>query len=125
MKKSYYAIIPADVRYSNKICANSKLLYGEITALCNEKGYCWASNSYFAELYEKSNRSISSWISQLNDAGFVDIVLEGKSTELNRKIYLSGNNLPHPQEENFHPPTKKTSNIILQSNNTVNNNLLI
>ena len=121
MKKSYYAIIPADVRYSNKICANSKLLYGEITALCNEKGYCWASNSYFAELYEKSNRSISSWISQLNDAGFVDIVLEGKSTELNRKIYLSGNNLPYPQEENFHPPTKKTSNIILQSNNTVNN----
>ena len=121
MKKSYYAIIPADVRYSDKICANSKLLYGEITALCNEKGFCWASNSYFAELYGKSNRSISSWLSQLNEAGFINLVIEGKQPNLQRKIYIAENNSSTPLEENFHPPEKKTSNRILQSNTTVNN----
>ena len=56
---SYYAIVPANVRYDKRLSANQKLLYGEITALCNKTGECWASNKYFAELYEVSNTSIS------------------------------------------------------------------
>ena len=64
-KKSYYAIIPADVRYNKNLTPNAKLLYGELTALSNKEGYCWASNSYFAELYKVSNASVSKWISDL------------------------------------------------------------
>ena len=64
-KKSYYAIIPANVRYSKKLKANEKLLYGEITALTNEKGFCYASNNYFANLYDVSKTSVSKWISSL------------------------------------------------------------
>ena len=60
--KSYYAIIPANVRYDKDLPANAKLLYGEITALCNEKGICWATNDYFAKLYDVSKTSISKWI---------------------------------------------------------------
>lgn len=69
-------MIPASVRYDKRLNANAKLLYGEITALCNEKGYCWASNRYFAELYEVSVQSISKWIKNLSECGYINMQLE-------------------------------------------------
>lgn len=72
LKRSYYAIIPANVRYDKRLKANVKLLYGEITALCNEKRYCWARNKYFAELYGVDPLTVSRWISQLVKYGYVE-----------------------------------------------------
>ena len=69
---SYFAIIPANVRYDKNVCPNAKLLYGEITALCNQKGFCWASNSHFAELYGVSKTSVSKWVKQLADSGYIE-----------------------------------------------------
>ena len=88
LKRSYIAIIPADVRYDETLCANAKLMYGEISALANERGYCWASNAYFAKLYNKSKDSISRWISDLEKAGYITV--EVSSLEGNtRKLYLN------------------------------------
>ena len=81
-KKSYYAVIPANVRYDESLPPNAKLLYGEITALCNAEGYCWASNKYFAELYGVSISSIKRWIKSLIDRGYITsklIYKEGSS----------------------------------------------
>lgn len=78
-KKSYYAIIPATVRYHEKLTPNAKLLYGEITALCNEKGYCWASNKYFADLYKADKSTVSKWISQLRKNDFIKVEIKYKS----------------------------------------------
>ena len=74
-KPNYYAIIPAEVRYSN-LKPNAKLLYGEITALSGKLGYCYATNNYFAELYGVSKNTISSWISDLKKLGFINVILE-------------------------------------------------
>lgn len=81
---NYYAIIPAYVRYSD-ITPNAKLLYGEITALCNKEGFCWAGNKYFADLYKVREQRVSVWIAELNKVGFVYIETDGK----NRKIMLT------------------------------------
>lgn len=85
IQTSFYAIIPADVRYSD-IPPNAKLLYGEITALCNKEGFCWATNSYFAQLYKVAPTTISDWIRKLRDKGFVDYEILNKTK---RKIYLT------------------------------------
>ena len=65
MKKNYYAVIPASVRYDENLKPNAKLMYGEITALSNEKGFCWATNTYFAQLYKVNPSTVSRWIKQL------------------------------------------------------------
>ena len=89
--QGYYAIIPANVRYDKNIVPNAKLLYAEITALCNKTGYCWASNNYFSELYGVSKGTVSSWISSLVKAGYISVDLkykEGKKEIESRHIRL-------------------------------------
>ena len=56
-KPNYYAILTAEVRYNKDLTPNAKLLFAEITALCNMNGQCFASNRYFADLYGKSKTS--------------------------------------------------------------------
>lgn len=84
---NYYAIIPARVRYAD-IMPNAKLLYGEITALANQEGYCWATNGYFAKLYKVSEKQVSLWFKQLVDHKFIEIELIKNEKGTLRKSYL-------------------------------------
>jgi hypothetical protein len=89
MQPNYYAIIPAEVRYS-AIKPNAKLLFGELTALSNKHGYSFASNNYFAELYSVSKNTISLWIKELIDAGFVSSqLIKDKNQIIERRIYIT------------------------------------
>ena len=130
MNKSYFAIIPASVRYDRRLTPNAKLLYGEITALCNEKGYCWAHNSYFAELYEVSTRSISKWINQLIEYGYIFSEItykDGKKEIEARKLKIINveTSIP-PMEQKFHTPIEQNFHTPMEQkfadNNTYNNN---
>ena len=130
-KKGYFAIIPASVRYDKRLPANAKLLYGELTALSNEKGYCWAGNDYFAGLYEVSKTSVSKWVSALKDAGYIQIQLEyaeGTKQILHRYIRI----VKDPIEEKLHTSIRKVNDPIEEklidnstSNNTNNNTMNI
>ena len=119
-KPSYYAIIPASVRYDENLKDKAKLLYGEITTLSDRNGYCYASNKYFAELYNVSTTTISLLIKDLIDNGYIEsklIYKEGSKEILNRylKIIKEGylRNLKEGIKEN------------LKDNNTSINNTSI
>lgn len=95
-QRNYYAILPANVRYDKNITPNAKLLYAEITALCNDKGYCWAGNAYFAELYGVTKTSISNWISSLQKNGYIDVqvIYKENSKEIQSRHISIANNIP-------------------------------
>lgn len=67
----YMAYIPSDVRYDKELKPNEKLLFGEISALATAKGHCWATNKYFADLYDVAVETVSRWISHLAVKGYI------------------------------------------------------
>lgn len=124
-QKSYYAIIPANVRYDKDLAPNAKLLYGEITALCNEKGYCWASNQYFAELYGVSVLSVKRWVNSLVNKGYVYRTLTYKpnSKEVDKRILSidSGIKIDTTSVQNCYDPSIKNDTSPSIKNDTDNN----
>lgn len=108
-RPGYFAVIPADVRYDDRIPANAKLLYGEISALVGENGFCYASNAYFSSLYKLSERTITGLIKVLKDNGHISVHIERDVSGqiVSRKIYLRVSSPDEqPLENIFHTPRK-------------------
>lgn len=123
---SYYSIIPANVRYDEDLKPMEIIMYGEITALANKFGYAYASNNYFAKLYNVHKKTVSTWISHLKEKGYINtaVIRDENMNVIERKIYI---NYPYPQkngegypQKNGDPIHKKT-----EENNTSNNNTSI
>ena len=116
-RKGYYAIIPANVRYSN-IPASAKLLYGEITALSNQEGYCWATNNYFAKLYGVTKGTVSVWMQELKKEGFITIEVQRNELKqvVKRKVSIVKKNdrgIMEMNEDNIKNKNIKKENILL------------
>lgn len=127
-KRSYYAVIPAEVRYNRDLSPNAKLLYGEITALADEQGNCYETNRYFAELYDVSQVSVSKWINQLVKNGYLNSTLiykkDSKEVDqrvLNISLLPPTNNSLLPPKEKFNTPLKKSlrNNIYIYNTHTL------
>ena len=125
IKPAYFAIIPARVRYSQELSANAKLLFGEITALCNDKGYCWASNDYFAELYGVKKNTISDWVSLLVDKGFLarEIIYKNDTKQIEKRVLRLVESIPLYDKNRIGYPIKTDEPIRKKpkENNTMNN----
>lgn len=113
IKPAYWALIPASVRYDRDLPANAKLLYGEITALSNRKGYCHAQNAYFCELFGLSERSITRLLSDLAKGGYVriDVIRSAENEVIERRIYPVYDTaaLPDPPDKNVRTPPDKNN----------------
>ena len=126
---NYYSIIPANVRYDENLKANEKLLYGEITALANKNGYCWAENKYFAELYKVHKKTVSEWIGNLEKQGYISIKLEyikGTKQVSKRYIYIKhpihekADRYPRKDSHPIHEKTEEELNTTSINNTSTN-----
>ena len=91
-------MIPAQVRYAPDIPAGAKLLYGEISSLTDARGYCFASNKYFAELYGVGIRTVQRYLDALKNAGLIWIT-DGEGGTDQRKIFAGVNPLSYPHDK--------------------------
>lgn len=125
-KPNYFAILPSEVRYSN-IKDKAKLLYSEITALTQKDGCCYASNKYFASLYNVSTTTISLLIKELVENGFIEsqIVYKKNTKEIEYRYLriLKGGYLRNLKggikenlKENNTSINNKKENIIINNN---------
>lgn len=134
-RPGYYGILPASVRYDKNLKPMEKIMYSELTALSNKNGYCNATNSYFAELYEVGKNTVSLWISDLEKAGYIKTKLiyeTGTKIIKERRIYISdpitkNNDTYHEKEVD--PITKNNDTPITKNrednNTSINNTRLI
>jgi hypothetical protein len=130
-KPNYYAILSAEVRYDNRLKANTKLMYAEITALCNMNGKCYATNKYFSKLYNVGKGSISGYINELVKYGYIETeytykegskeienryikILKGGVLEKHNGVYQeteqnnttnTNNNITYNNKKSFKKPT--------------------
>lgn len=132
-KPSYWAVLPASVRYDANLPPNAKLLYAEISALCDERGYCYAHNAYFAKNFEWNDKSVTRHLKTLSDHGyiFVDVVRDPATREvLERRIYAGINpagGLSPPSPQNCGESPQKCGdpspqNCGVEQSNNINNN---
>ena len=105
-------VIPTSLLGDSRLTFLERLLLIDILSLCKKKGYCWATNEYFKNMFNVSKQTISKSISSLSKYGY--IVLEYDRKEKNnskRVIRLSEvlknqitdikNNLNTSIQENF------------------------
>lgn len=116
MTEERHIQIPERVFLDKRLNANSKLLYGEISSLCYKEGYCWASNAYFAERHGVSKVSISKWVNQLIETGYIKSEIQYKkdSKEVEKRILT----VAHPIKQNFNTPLTKVNDPIKENFNT-------
>jgi DnaD/phage-associated family protein len=123
---NYYSIIPSHVRYDKELKPMEVIMYGELTALSNKYGYSYASNNYFAELYNVHKKTVSTWISRLKEKGYIDTVVirDENMTVTERRIYITA---PYPSNHGEGYPQKSGDPIHkkTEENNTRINNTRI
>jgi DNA-binding MarR family transcriptional regulator len=75
MESKYYALLPAPVRYSKNLSATEKIVYAELSAMADSKGFCSPTNPEIAESLNITRNTISLAISALQKHGFIQTYL--------------------------------------------------
>ena len=117
-KPGYWAVLPAAVRYDPQLPPSAKILYAEISALTDQRGFCFASNAYFQSLFGMTDRTVQRILKTLQEHGYIRIE-NGSGGAGRRKIYAGINPLAENPDKNVGvTPTKMSGS----NNNSIDNN---
>ena len=93
-----------------------------ISSLCAEKGYCYASNKFLADLFEAPENTISLKIKKLEEKGYIKIDYEKRGCEvLKRYIRIEKNQIDDLKKINSTILKKSKEKNISIKNTSINN----
>lgn len=118
-------VIPTSLLGDSRLTFLERLLLIDILSLCKKKGYCWATNEYFKNMFNVSKQTISKSISSLSKYGYIVLEYDRKEKNNSKRVIrlsevlknqISGikNNLNTSVQENFKQYNK---------NNMIRNNI--
>lgn len=81
----YFIAVPRIILNDQTCSQTDKLVYGVINSLSNNKEYCYASNSYFANTLSVKEKTISNSINYLKRKKYINV----KFVNGQRRIYLN------------------------------------
>ena len=81
----YFIAVPRIILNDQTCSQTDKLVYGVINSLSNNKEYCYASNSYFANTLSVKEKTISNSINNLKRKKYIEV----KFVNRQRRIYLN------------------------------------
>lgn len=99
-KRASWCLIPPGILCRRDLLQSEKILIGRIIGLTNERGYCYASNTYLGEQIGITKGSAANMIMDLHKRGFlkIDLIRNENHHITERRIYPIYEDLPiHPQ----------------------------
>jgi len=84
----YYFTIPTLIALDTRLTLYEVLLYGIISSLCNAFGFCFASNSYLAQLRQVDERTVTRSLAHLIELDYIRSVID-KEQGNKRRLYIS------------------------------------
>jgi len=87
----YVAVIPYRVQCDDNLPDSVKLYFGQLTALCQNGGYCWATDAWLSKMKKVPIGTIKEWNRKLEQAGYITRVTKnvskGRCPKTNRDIW--------------------------------------
>lgn len=77
--------IPGYIKIDSTISPMARIIYGDIAADTKRYGQCETSNAEFCRIYHIAKRSMSKWIKQLIEKGYIKRCNRNKH-DIHRKL---------------------------------------
>lgn len=107
MHRNWYAVLTADVLYDKNLTSRQKLLVAVVANLSNEKGYCFASNDYLAELLNCGVRSLQRDLEALEGKYLGRVLQVDKNGKTTSRALTPVSNMTPPRVTGDTPPRVK------------------
>ncbi len=84
----YFAVIPAFILEDPELSASEKIIYGEISALANRFGFCFAGNRHFENALKIGRATLKRGLKKLEEKEYIKIEISKDEKGTHRKLWI-------------------------------------